>query len=123
MTFDWASGPLAEGLRCYNSAGFFAAHEHWESIWLTAPHHEKRFLQALIQVTVAMHHFTRSNLLGTTRLLTAALGKLEPHPSEFGSLNITLLRDDITSCLQILSTQPDPQLTPPRIQPTNSGAP
>jgi predicted metal-dependent hydrolase len=117
MTFDWATGPLAEGLRCYNAAEFFAAHEHWESVWLTAPQPEKLFLQALIQVTVAMHHYTRNNHLGTTRLLTAALRKLEPYPLDFATLNVTLLRTDIHAALAANTP------TPPRIHPRNSGAP
>jgi uncharacterized protein len=117
MTFDWSDGPLAEGLRCYNSAEFFNAHEHWEAVWLRAPQPEKTFLQALIQVTVAMHHFSRDNHLGVTRLLTAALHKLEPLPLDFAGLNVALLRDDIQTSLQILNTHPTPQLTPPRIHP------
>jgi len=34
MTLDWTQGELAEGLRCYRSRNFFAAHEHCESDWL-----------------------------------------------------------------------------------------
>jgi uncharacterized protein len=118
MHLDWTHGPLAEGLHCYNTAEFFAAHEHWESVWLTAPQPEKTFLQALIQITVAMHHLSRHNTLGATRLLTAALHKLDPLPPSFGGLNITLLRDDIRHQLPLLSTgEPTPRLTPPRILP------
>lgn len=117
MTFNWASGPLAEGLRCYNTSRFFAAHEHWESVWLHAQQPEKKSLQALIQVTVAMHHLTCGNLLGATRLLTAAMCKLEPLPINFAGLDISLLRDDIRTSLQILDTQTTPALNAPRIQP------
>jgi hypothetical protein len=34
MTLDWTQGELTEGLRYYRSQKFFAAHEHWESVWL-----------------------------------------------------------------------------------------
>jgi hypothetical protein len=116
MIFDWTQGPLAQGLRDYNAANFFAAHEAWESVWLTAPQPEKLFLQALIQVTVAFHHLQRSNPLGATRLLTAALRKLSPYPPNFATLNVTLLRDDIRTRLQSLAADPPPtQLIPPRI--------
>jgi predicted metal-dependent hydrolase len=117
MTFDWSHGPLADGLRHYNAAEFFAAHESWESVWLAAPQPEKLFLQALIQTTVALHHFSRSNHLGATRLLNAALRKLEPYPPDFANLNVPLLRDDIHTCLESLATDPHTQLTPPRIHP------
>jgi predicted metal-dependent hydrolase len=136
MTFNWVSGPLAEGLHCYNTAQFFAAHEHWESVWLTAPQPEKTFLQALIQVTVAMHHLTRSNSLGATRLLTAALRKLKPLPPNFANLDVALLRDDIRLALETVAPRADvmdavilsvakdpcisavPNIPAPRIQPT-----
>ena len=118
MTFDWTHGPLAEGLRDYNSARFFDAHEAWESVWLHAPQPEKLFLQALIQVTVAFHHLQRNNFLGATRLLNAALRKLEPYPSDFGGLAIPLLCDDLRACLHALTTTPlSAPLPPPRIQP------
>ena len=118
MTLDWTNGPLAEGLRDYNAARYFEAHEAWESVWLTAPQPEKLFLQALIQTTVAMHHSTRGNHLGATRLLTAALHKLAPYPPTFANIEVNLLRDDIHACLEVLAAHPQPAtLTPPRIQP------
>jgi uncharacterized protein len=106
MTFDWTHGPLADGLRDYNSGNYFAAHEAWESVWLTAPQPEKTFLQGLIQVTVAFHHLQRSNPLGATRLLTAALRKLSPHEPSFCGISTTLLCEDIRDGLQTLATAP-----------------
>ncbi len=103
MTIDWTHGPLAEGLRLYNAADYFEAHEAWESVWLTAPQPEKLFLQALIQITVALHHFSRNNPLGTTRLLTAALRKLEPYPPDFAKIDVAHLRNDIRDRLEILA--------------------
>ena len=112
MTLDWTRGPLAEGLRLYNAAEYFAAHEAWETVWLTSPEPQKLFLQALIQVTAAFHHLQRSNPLGATRLLTAALRKLEPYPPNFATLNVALLRDDILSHLQSLSANQPPSIAP-----------
>jgi hypothetical protein len=117
MTFDWTHGPLAQGLRDYSAANFFAAHEAWETVWLTAPQPEKTFLQGLIQVTVAFHHLQRSNPLGATRLLTAALRKLEPHSPTFCGIDTALLCDDIRDRLHTLDTDPAHQPTPPRIHP------
>jgi hypothetical protein len=114
----WTHGPLAEGLRDYNDARFFEAHEAWESVWLTAPQPEKLFLQALIQTTVALHHFSRNNRLGATRLLAAALRKLEPYPPDFANIDVALLRNDISACLDSLTANPPPaNLTAPRIHP------
>jgi predicted metal-dependent hydrolase len=118
MTIDWTHGALFEGLRLYNAANYFEAHESWESVWLTAPQPEKLFLQALIQTTVALHHFSRNNLLGATRLLTAALRKLEPYPPNFANIDVAHLREDIRDRLAILlAEQPITELSPPRIHP------
>jgi hypothetical protein len=117
MTFDWTQGPLAEGLRDYNAARFFEAHEAWESVWLHAPQPEKTFLQGLIQVTVAMHHSSRDNQLGATRLLTAALRKLEPHAPHFANLDVDILCSDIRARLQLLATNPAVPISAPRIHP------
>jgi uncharacterized protein len=118
MTFYWTQGSLAEGLRRYNAAQFFAAHEDWESVWLHAPQPEKKFLQALIQVTVALHHMQRGNHLGAKRLLTAALHKLEAYPDDYGNIAVDTLRNDIANCLQLLATNPTATHLPsPRIHP------
>jgi len=116
MKFDWTQGALAEGLRLYDAGEFFAAHEAWESVWLPAPEPEKTFLQGLIQVTAAFHHLQRENRLGTSRLLQAALGRLERYPACFGGISVDLLRNDIRQCLQALDMgTPAPQPRPARI--------
>ena len=102
MKFDWTQGALAEGLRLYDAGDFFAAHEAWESVWLPAQEPEKTFLQGLIQVTAAFHHWQRENRLGTSRLLRAALGRLERYPACFGGISVDLLCDDIRAWLQAL---------------------
>jgi predicted metal-dependent hydrolase len=118
MTFDWSQGALAEGLHLYNSGQYFAAHEAWESVWLASPEPEKTFLQGLIQVTAACHHHQRNNLLGTTRLLHAALRRLDPCPPTFGGISVDLVRNDIHACLHTLAAaELIPHLAPPRIQP------
>lgn len=117
MTLDWTQGELAEGLGRYNAGEYFAAHESWELVWLTAPEPEKTLLQGVIQVTAAFEHQRRGSSLGTTRLLRNALRRLDPLPPNFGGLNLALLRDDIRDRLEVLATQPHPQLAPVRIQP------
>jgi predicted metal-dependent hydrolase len=116
MKFDWTQGALAEGLRLYDAGEFFAAHEAWESVWLPAQEPEKTFLQGLIQVTAAFHHWQRENRLGTSRLLRAALGRLERYPACFGGISVDLLCDDIRVWLQALEVgAPEPRTSPARI--------
>ena len=62
-----------EGVELFNRARFFAAHEAWEELWLQSQQEEKRFLQGLIQLAAAFHHFQRGNLKGTRSLMEAAV--------------------------------------------------
>ena len=78
MKLDWTQGGLVEGLRCYRSREFFAAHEHWESVWLATKGPEKAFLQALIQLAAALHRIQRGNPGGAASLLGSALRDLSP---------------------------------------------
>lgn len=117
MNLDWTQGELAEGLRRYHAGEYFAAHEHWELVWLAAPEPEKTFLQGVIQVTAAFEHLRRSNPLGTKLMLQNALRRLDPLPPNFGGLNLAQLRDDIRDRLDLLTREPHPRIPPVRIQP------
>ncbi|MGA2961542.1 MAG: DUF309 domain-containing protein [Candidatus Korobacteraceae bacterium] len=99
MIFDWTQGSLAEGLRCYRAGEFFAAHEHWEVVWLHAPEPEKTLLQALIQLAAAFHHFHRNNVIGTRSMLQGALKRLGPYPASFQGVAVSSLSDEIRLCL------------------------
>jgi uncharacterized protein len=99
MSLDWEQGALAEGLRCYRNRKFFETHEHWESVWLRATEPEKTFLQALIQVAAAFHHFERGNRVGAASLLRAAQRRLDPYPAEFGGLDVEAIRQSVHAWL------------------------
>jgi predicted metal-dependent hydrolase len=117
MTLDWTQGELAEGLRCYRSRKFFAAHEHWESVWLVTKGPPKTFLQALIQLAAALHHFQRGNSRGAASLMQTALHRLEPHPDSFGGIAVASLCEEISEWQEKLKTgDAPPDLAPPQIR-------
>jgi len=102
MPLDWSVGELAEGLKRYRAGEFFAAHEHWESVWLRLDEPEKSFLQALIQVTAAFHHYYAGNLVGAASLLRRTLRRLEVCPEEFGGVAVGPLREEVRVWLKAL---------------------
>ena len=115
--FDWTQGHLAEGLRCFHSGAFFDAHEHWEVVWLAAQEPGKTFLQGLIQVAAAFHHFQRGNYEGTFSLLRSALRRLDGYPEVFAGVMVAPLRVTIRSWLETLEATPHAPTPPvPRIQ-------
>ena len=107
MSFDWKSGELAEGVRCYRSQKFWQAHEHWESVWLQLQEPEKTFLQALIQISAAFHHLQTGNTRGAVSLLQRALRRLEPYPANFGGVDLEELRKEAGEWLVALESEKD----------------
>jgi len=62
------------------------------------------FLQGLIQLAAAFHHYTRGNRNGTKSLLEAGLKKLEKIPDEFRGVNLHALCSAANAWLAILAT-------------------
>ena len=112
MPIDLTSGSLREGAKCYRNQEFFLAHEYWESVWIQCRHQEKIFLQALIQLACAFHHFQRSNLRGATSQLTAALRKLQNFPALYGGVDVATLREEMGDWLLALAAE-DARSQPP----------
>ena len=102
MSLDWSIGELAAGLNCYKQQEFFDAHEHWENVWRQSHGQEKPFLQALIQVAGAFHHYRRHNLRGCQALLQGAMRRLEPYPERFGGVMLASLKRELALWLDAL---------------------
>ncbi len=80
------------GLLHFNAQEFFEAHEVWEEIWLVEPEPEKTFLQGIIQIAAAFHHYCRKNSDGAESLLAAGIVKLSRFPKDHRGLAIEDLR-------------------------------
>jgi len=80
------------GIAHFNAQEFFEAHEVWEEIWLVEAEPEKTFLQGIIQIAAAFHHYCRGNTDGTESLLAAGIVKLSRFPRNHRGLNIEELR-------------------------------
>jgi len=82
------------GLRHFNAREFFEAHEVWEEVWLTEGEPEKTFLQGIIQIAAAFHHYRRGNTDGAETLLAAGIVKISRFPSDHRGLAILDLREE-----------------------------
>lgn len=105
---DWSQGELAEGLRCYRAGEFFAAHEHWEVVWLKLDEPEKAFLQGVIQMAAAFHHLQRGNLPGARSLLGRALRRFESHGDRFAGLEVATMCVEVRGWLAVLEATDAP---------------
>lgn len=64
----------------------------WEELWRVAPEPEKTFLQGLIQLAAAFHHYARGNRAGAQSLALGALEKLEKFPGDYYGIGLARLR-------------------------------
>ncbi len=80
------------GITLFNAANYFDAHEVWEDVWRAVPAAEKKFLQGLIQIAVALHHHSRGNIEGTKSLLARAQRNLAGYPDSYGGVNLASVR-------------------------------
>jgi uncharacterized protein len=85
------SDGLHHGIELFNSAEFFDAHEVLEDVWRAAPEAERKFLQGLIQVAVALHHHSRGNAVGCRSLLARAQRNLSSYPAHHAGLDVAAL--------------------------------
>jgi uncharacterized protein len=96
------------GLAHFNSRRFFEAHEIWEEIWLVESEPEKTFLQGLIQLAAAYHHYSRGNPAGTESLLASGIVKLTRFPKDHHGLAIGKLRAIAIEWARLLGDGIDP---------------
>jgi predicted metal-dependent hydrolase len=91
------------GLEQFNAGQFFDAHESWEEIWLSSPEPHKTFLQGIIQISAAFHHYTYGNMRGTRSLLEAGLRRVGPFPPQYAGIHLELLREAARSWIAALA--------------------
>lgn len=85
------------GVELFNQAAFFEAHEALEDVWREAPPPEKKFLQGLIQVAVALYHYSRGNAVGARSVLRRSLRNLSRYPDGFGGIHLVHLQGSISN--------------------------
>ena len=99
---------FAAGLKQFNSRLFFDAHETWEEIWLASAEPDKTFLQGIIQIAAAYHHYGRGNLRGTQSLLEAGLRRLGRFAHGHYGIDVESLRDAAREWAAALAAGVDP---------------
>ena len=88
-----------EGLSTYESGDHYEAHERWEELWNEEDDDQERlFLQALIQMTSAVHKLLHDvEPRGALRLLDRALEKTASLEAVHRGIDLATLRAEIGS--------------------------
>ena len=117
---DSAGRLFEEGIERFNRGEFWLAHESWEQIWLAAEGERRRFLQGLIQIAAVYYHLERGNQRGASRLLAAAIEKLEGLDPSMSGIAIGETRNNARVLLESITQQDalggEPTFDPPRIR-------
>jgi|SRR5581483_3509810 len=76
------------GIDLLNRQEYFEAHEVLEDVWRAAPSAHKRFLQGLVQVAVAFHHYTHANTTGAQSVLRRAINNLSADRPPYATFDV-----------------------------------
>jgi len=89
------SDPFRDGIRLFNEEYFFEAHEHLEGLWHVERGDPHQFLQGLIQICAAFHHFQNGNLIGAVDLLRRGADKMRRYPARYMGIDAGTLLNDV----------------------------
>jgi len=98
MTGDERRRSMALGGDAFNRGDFYEAHELWERVWLDLAGTERRWVQGLIQIAVALHKRSRPEVCRA--LLHKGLAKLADVPDQVLGLAAGALARDATALLE-----------------------
>ena len=91
-----------EGLRLFNEEEFFECHDVLEELWSETMGAEKKFIQGLIQASIALFHFGNENFGGAKKLYISARKNLDPFGEEFMGIMLGPFLQDFQRCFQEL---------------------
>ncbi len=111
------SDQYLRGIALFNNAEFFDAHEALEDVWRAAPPENKKFLQGMVQIAVAFHHYSTGNRVGMRSVLERAIRNLSEPSGSFGQIQLAALLQSLDQWRDALdNSSPFPAL--PRIHET-----
>lgn len=91
-----------EGLRLFNEEEFFECHDVLEELWSETTGPDRKFLQGLIQASIALFHFGNENFGGAKKLYLSARKNLDPCGDEYMSIRLGQFLQDFQRCFQEL---------------------
>ena len=93
------------GIRLFNQARFWEAHEAWEAVWLRHPEDGRFFIQGLIQAAAAYHQLRRRIYRGFLIHLRRAQDRLVLFPDVFLAVDVAGLRKAISEALRCVGSK------------------
>jgi uncharacterized protein len=99
-----------DGIQLFNDHEYFDAHEVWEDAWHMAYGIKHDFYQGMIQCSVALEHYRRSNPRGVMSLYNSYRPKFAKVPEIFMGLEVRLFLEAMHRTLRpVLEADPLPE--------------
>jgi predicted metal-dependent hydrolase len=94
---------LADAVELFNRREYFASQEELEQLWRASEGDDKKLLESLVQLSVALHlFFHRGGGKGTTGLLQRCLLGLEDVPPTQLGIDVKALSEEVAVYLEDL---------------------
>jgi len=109
-----------QGIELFNECEFFEAHETWEELWTEYRGEGRKFYQGMIQVAVAMQHFTNGNLRGAKKVYATSRKYLQAYPPVYEGLDLEVFLTQYEQCFQAMlqyDEEPPKESPKPEIDP------
>jgi uncharacterized protein len=94
---------LLDGIRLFNAARWFEAHEVLERAWLAEPTPLRLLYQGILQVGVGLHHARNGNLPGALSLLDRGMSLLARFEPERLGVDVARLVGDASAARRALA--------------------
>lgn len=85
---------ISDGIKLFNNADFFDAHDYFENLWIEAGQKDRLFFQGMVQISVASYHFVHNNLNGAQNQYRKCSDKLKNYLPDYYGVNVKKLLDD-----------------------------
>ena len=93
-----------QGVDLFNKKDFYDAHEYWEELWLEYHLDDKKFIQALIQLTVAYYHLSTGNTKGALSLFNKSLDKMKLFSPSNRGIDVKQIIDSIYKSINMINS-------------------
>ncbi len=86
---------FALGIELLNGERYYQAHDVLEEVWREVRDDSRPFYQGIVQIAIAMHHFSTGNLLGARSVLEKSRANLADYPAEYGGIDLRDTREQL----------------------------
>ena len=92
-----------KGIKFFNESDYYEAHEYWEELWSDFILKDKKFIQGLIQLSVAYFHITNSNKRGALSLFNKCKQKFEIYTPSCRGLDVLYILNSVNISIKELN--------------------